>query len=81
MRPNERGRMSKVFRPLGYALSVTTGIVMSWHIHALDASWRWYSGGPDGNGDDPLALAVFVGVTALGITIIKAVSNNNRKEL
>lgn len=66
-------------RALGYALSVATGYMMARHLHALDAHWSWYQDGPTMRDDDPLAFALFAGVSALGCWVVYQVTPSRRE--
>jgi len=65
-------------RPLGYVLSVVTGYLMARHLHSLDVHWGWYQGGPGASSDDPLALCLWVGVSALGCWVVHEVTPGRR---
>ena len=58
-------------RPLGYALSVVTGYLVARHLHAVDVRWSWYAAGPEGAGDDPLALIAWMATTTLGVIVVR----------
>jgi hypothetical protein len=70
-----------VRRYLGYVLALFTAYEMGEWVHRMDASWAWYSNGPQGSSDDPLALVVAVVVAVVGCWAVSQVTPSRDRRL